>query len=100
MVTQVVAGAEGYEPYPLRNYHCGRPQNGNTTYRDENAVANLWTDFAAHDCYAMSTNGKECENPSRSLVAATFEKAKAYVFAVTQVRDREVGDSTVELRNA
>jgi hypothetical protein len=34
---------------------------------------------------------KECQTPSRSLVAATFEKAITYVFAATAIRDREVG---------
>jgi hypothetical protein len=29
----------------------------------------------------MTTNGKECKNLNRSLVAATFEKANTYVFA-------------------
>jgi len=33
------------------------------------------------------------QKPSRFLVAATFEKTKTYVFAETQVRDREVGGS-------
>jgi dihydroxyacid dehydratase/phosphogluconate dehydratase len=44
-------------------------------------VAKLWTEFPALDGYAMGTNGKECKNPNRSLVAATFEKANTYVFA-------------------
>jgi hypothetical protein len=44
-------------------------------------VANLWTEFAALDGYAMTKDGKECKNPKRSLVAATFEKANTYVFA-------------------
>ena len=35
----------------------------------------------------------ECKNPSKSVVAATFEKAKTYVFAEPLVRDREVGGS-------
>jgi hypothetical protein len=56
-------------------------------------VANLWTDFAAREGYAMGSDGTQSKNPNRSLVAATFEKAKTYVFAVTQVRDREVGGS-------
>jgi hypothetical protein len=41
-------------------------------------------------------DGNEWEgmkNPSHSVVAATFEKTKAYAFAVTQVWDREVGGS-------
>jgi hypothetical protein len=33
------------------------------------------------------------QNSKNSLVAATFEKAKPYVFAETLVRDREVGGS-------
>src|SRR5216683_676385 len=33
------------------------------------------------------------QKPSRFLVAATFEKTKTYVFAETQVWDREVGRS-------
>ena len=56
-------------------------------------MANLWTEFAARDGYAMATNGKECKNPNEPLVAATFEKAKTYVLTGTQVRDREVGGS-------
>ena len=56
-------------------------------------VANLWTEFTAFDWYAMGANGKECENPGSLLVAATFERAKTYVFAETQVRGREVGGS-------
>ena len=36
------------------------------------------------------------QKPSRSLVAATFEKAKTYVFAVTQFRNAEaVGSSPI-----
>ena len=27
------------------------------------AKANLWTEFAVFDRYAMGTNGKECKNP-------------------------------------
>jgi len=54
-------------------------------------VANLWTELAAHHVYAMAKNGKECETLSESLVAATFEKAKTYVFAATAIRDCEVG---------
>ena len=56
-------------------------------------MANLWTEFAAHHVYAMATNGKERETLSESLVAATFEKARTYVFAVTQVWDPEGGSS-------
>jgi len=29
----------------------------------------------------MATNGKECKNPGKTLVAAIFEKAKTYIFA-------------------
>src|SRR5947207_1120135 len=47
-------------------------------------VANLWTEFAALHGYEMATNGKEWRNPSNSLMAATFEKAKTYVFAETR----------------
>jgi len=39
-------------------------------------VANLWTEFSARDRYAVARNVKECKNPSKTLVAATFEKAK------------------------
>jgi len=56
-------------------------------------VANLWTEFAAHHVDAMATNGKECKKPLGFLVAATFEKAKTYVFAETLIWDREVGGS-------
>ena len=41
----------------------------------------------------MVKNGNGCENPRVSLVAATFEKAKTYVFAAPIIRDREVGGS-------
>ena len=41
----------------------------------------------------MGKDGNKCKNPSNSLVAATFEKAKAYVFAEPKIRDREVGGS-------
>ena len=41
----------------------------------------------------MGANVKECENPNKTLVAATFEKAKTYVFAEPLIRDREVGGS-------
>ncbi len=33
------------------------------------------------------------QNPNKTLVAATFEKAKTYIFAGTYVWDREVGGS-------
>ena len=56
-------------------------------------MANLWTEFAAHHEYEMVTNGKECKNTNKFLVAATFEKAITYVFAETVIWDREVGGS-------
>ena len=37
--------------------------------------------------------GRNVKTPSKSVVAATFEKAKTYVFAGPLVRDREVGGS-------
>jgi hypothetical protein len=43
---------------------------------------------------ADQTNTVENElRVSKSLVAATLEKAKTYVFAETAIRDREVGGS-------
>ena len=48
-------------------------------------VANLWTEFTALDCYAMVTDVKRCKNLRKCLVAATFEKAKTYVFAGFQI---------------
>jgi hypothetical protein len=57
-------------------------------------VANLWTEFTAFDCYAMGANVKECKNPNETLVAATYSKAKTYVFARFKIRDREVSGST------
>jgi hypothetical protein len=39
-------------------------------------VANLWTEFSAQRRYAMMANGKKPQNPSKLVVAATFEKAK------------------------
>jgi hypothetical protein len=39
-------------------------------------VANLWTEFAAHASGALVANGKEPQNPSKLVVAATFEMAK------------------------
>jgi hypothetical protein len=56
-------------------------------------VANLWTEFPARDVYATGADGKECKNPRKSSVAATFEKANTYVFAEPLVWDREVGGS-------
>ena len=44
-------------------------------------VANLWPEFPARDVYSTAADGTECKNPMKSLVAATFEKAKTYVFA-------------------
>ena len=44
-------------------------------------VANTWTKITARYGYVMVRNGKEPENPNDLLVAATFEKAIAYVFA-------------------
>jgi len=44
-------------------------------------VANLWTEFAAHDGDAMTADGKEPKNPNKLVVAATFETANTYVFA-------------------
>jgi hypothetical protein len=57
-------------------------------------VANLWTEFPASDGYAMGTNLKECKKLSKTLVAATFEKAKTYIFAGTYIHDREVPSSS------
>jgi hypothetical protein len=37
--------------------------------------------------------GKESKNPSKSVVAPTFEKAKTYIFDEPLVWDREVGGS-------
>src|SRR5437016_6750561 len=37
--------------------------------------------------------GRNVKNPSKSVVAATFEKANTYVFAGPSVWDREVGGS-------
>jgi hypothetical protein len=39
-------------------------------------VANLWTEFAARGRDALIANGKEPQNPSKLVVAATFEMAK------------------------
>ena len=36
---------------------------------------------------------KGCENLNKPLVAATFSKAKTYVFARLKIPDREVGGS-------
>ncbi len=41
----------------------------------------------------MGRNVKICKNLSISLVAATYSKAKTYVFARPRIRDREVGGS-------
>jgi hypothetical protein len=39
-------------------------------------VANLWTEFAARGRDALIANGKEPQNPSKLVVAATCEVAK------------------------
>ena len=39
-------------------------------------VANLWTEFTAHRSNALIQNGKEPENPSKLVMATTFEMAK------------------------
>jgi hypothetical protein len=41
----------------------------------------------------MGANVKEYKDPNESLVAATYSKAKTYVFALPIIRDREVGGS-------
>jgi hypothetical protein len=41
----------------------------------------------------MGANVKECKKLNETLVAATFSKAKTYVFARLIIRDREVGGS-------
>jgi len=41
----------------------------------------------------MGANVKECKNLNKTLVAASLEKAKTYVFARLIIRDREVGGS-------
>ena len=56
-------------------------------------MANLWTEFSAHNRHRMVKNGNGCKNARNSLVAATFEKANTYVFAAPIIRDREVGGS-------
>jgi hypothetical protein len=45
-------------------------------FKAQRLVANLWTEFAACRSEALSTNGKELQNPLFSLVAATCEMAK------------------------
>jgi hypothetical protein len=57
-------------------------------------VANTWTELTAHEVYAMVREGKECENPQISSVAATFEKAITYAFAGRLIRNAEVRGST------
>lgn len=42
----------------------------------QKVVANLWTEFAAQGSEALIANGKAPQNPSKLVVAATFEKAK------------------------
>ena len=49
--------------------------------RNQNFVANLWTEFAAQRGYWLIANVKEPQNPNKLVVAATFEKANTYVFA-------------------
>jgi hypothetical protein len=39
-------------------------------------VANLWTEFAAHEGEALIANGKEPQNPNKLVVAATCVEAK------------------------
>ncbi len=41
----------------------------------------------------MAPNVAPCKKPNKTLVAATFEKAKTYIFARTYIWDREVGVS-------
>jgi hypothetical protein len=48
-------------------------------------VANLWTEFAAHEGEALTPNGKKLQNPNKLVVAATFETAKTYLFAKTVI---------------
>jgi len=38
--------------------------------------ANLWTEFAARRRDALTVNGRELQNPSKLVGAATFEMAK------------------------
>ena len=73
-----------------------RPEIGHTQKEADlrrKIVANLWTKFTAFDCYAMGANVKKCKNLNETLVAATYLKAKTYVFARFKIRDREVGGS-------
>jgi len=56
-------------------------------------VANLWTEFAAHQRDALAASGKETQNPNKLVVAATFEMAKTSLFAEPVIWDREVGGS-------
>jgi hypothetical protein len=44
--------------------------------RNQNFVANLWTEFSAHRSDAPIANGKELQNPNKLVVAATCEMAK------------------------
>jgi len=64
-----------------------------TPKRPQFRVANLWTEFPASERFAMAMNVRRCKNPNKTLVAATFEKAKTYIFAELRVWDREVGGS-------
>ena len=56
-------------------------------------VANLRPELPAHEVYWTVGDGTECKNPKKSVVAATLEKARTYVFAGPLVWDREVGGS-------
>ncbi len=64
-----------------------------TPKRSQFRVANLCTEFPASERFAMAMNVRRCKNPNKTLVAATFEKAKTYIFAELRVWDREVGGS-------
>ncbi len=43
-------------------------------------MANLWIKFLASDRYPMATKVTKCKKTNKILVAATFEKAKTYIF--------------------
>src|SRR6266498_1116672 len=60
----------------------------------ESQVANTWPKITARNVYPMVRNGKEPENLVFSSVAATFEKAKTYVFAESPSRNAEVSGSS------
>jgi hypothetical protein len=55
---------------------CGKFKLSQPRGSPQKRVANLWTEFAAHECEAAIANGKKPQNPSKLVVAATFEKAK------------------------